>query len=238
MREPPTPLYVRLAADQARRLDQAASASGKSKRRLIEDAVREHLTDDGLTVGRVAFANPGGLENVAAREDPPEILTAGEAAALLRIDEQELVAAAERHELPARAIAGAWRFSRSALLSWLGQGATQPGPGDEDRSETVIETGQEYAPGDPVRVRVVHRQQRISITDDGEAVEQAGRAPGWREVAARVADEFVVNVSRHGVISLPLVRGGRLAEHDIVQRIGEASLALYQGLLELDDVST
>jgi excisionase family DNA binding protein len=108
MKEPPTPLYVRLAAEQARRLEEAVSVSGKSKRQLIEDAVREHLTDDGLTVGRIALS-----------EQMPEVLTAPEAAALLRIEESDLLAAAARGELPARAIGEDWRFSRLALLSWL-----------------------------------------------------------------------------------------------------------------------
>ena len=35
-----------------------------------------------------------------------------------------------------------------------------------------------------------------------------GLPPGWREVAERLADEIVVNVSRHGVISLPVSRRG------------------------------
>ncbi len=108
MAERPTPLYVRLAADQARRLDCAVSASGKTKRQLVEDAVREHLDDAGLVVGRVALD-----------EDPPEVLTVGEAASLLRVDESQLLEAARQGELPARAIAGEWRFSRIALLSWL-----------------------------------------------------------------------------------------------------------------------
>ena len=82
--------------------------SGQSKRQLIEDAVREHLGDEGLTVGRVAL-----------RENPPEILTAPEAAAFLRVDESELLSAAVEGELPGRAIGDEWRFSRAALLAWL-----------------------------------------------------------------------------------------------------------------------
>jgi excisionase family DNA binding protein len=109
MKEPLTPLYVRLGADQARRLQEAVSVSGKSKRQLIEDAVREHLADENLTVGRIAL-----------REHEPEILTAAEAAALLRVDESELVASAARGELPGRPIGDEWRFSRAALLAWMG----------------------------------------------------------------------------------------------------------------------
>jgi hypothetical protein len=230
MSEPHTPLYVRLAAAQARRLDQAVTASGKTKRQLVDDAVREHLSDEGLVVGRVAL-----------REDPPEILTSAEAAALLRVDEAQLLAAAQGRELPGRTIGGEWRFSRAALLSWLGRerdrGETTPkAPGGEigqARSETLLVAGLEYRPGDPVRVRVLRREHRTSVTDDGAAIEKAGRPPGWREVADRLAEEMVVNVGRHGIISLPVVPVGP-CEEEIVRRIGAASLALYQELLELE----
>lgn len=103
-----TPLYVRLSADPNRRLKNAVSASGKSKRQLVEDAVRGHLTDDGLVVGRVAL-----------REDAPEVLTLAEAASLLRVDEPDLQLAAQRGELPGRQIGPEWRFSSTALLAWL-----------------------------------------------------------------------------------------------------------------------
>lgn len=101
------------------------------------------------------------------------------------------------------------------------------------RSETVIDTGLEYRPGDPVRVRVVHREHRISVTDDGAAIEKAARPRGWREAADRVDQELGVNISQGGVISLPVMRVGP-CEQKIVRRIGEASLAFYQELLELE----
>jgi len=105
-----TPLYVRLAADSARMLDRAASSSGRSKRQLVEEAVREQLgEEDRMVVGRVSL-----------RERLPDVLTPAEAAELLRIEEAELLAAAERGELPARRIGEQWRFLRSALLAWLG----------------------------------------------------------------------------------------------------------------------
>jgi len=105
-----TPLYVRLAADSARMLDRAASSSGRSKRQLVEEAVREQLgeEEDRMVVGRVSL-----------REQLPDVLTPAEAAELLRIEEAELLAAAERGELPARRIGEQWRFLRSALLGWL-----------------------------------------------------------------------------------------------------------------------
>ena len=97
----------------------------------------------------------------------------------------------------------------------------------------MIDTGLEYGPGDPVRVRVVRREHRISITDDGAAIAKAGRPPGWREAAGLVGD-LGVNVSRRGVVSLPVVPVGP-SEEKTVRRIGDASLCLYQAILEREE---
>jgi excisionase family DNA binding protein len=110
MSEGQSPLFVRLALDAARRLDDAAASSGLSKRQIVEDAVREHLGDGGkgLVVGRINLSEP-----------PADVLTPGEAAELLRIGEDALLKAAEDGELPGRRIGGEWRFAREALLAWL-----------------------------------------------------------------------------------------------------------------------
>lgn len=103
------PLYVRLPADQAHRLQDFADSTGQSKRRLVEDAVRQHLAgDDGLVVGRAVL-----------REDAPGVLTLEEAAALLRVEDAALLAIAERGEVPCQQIGQQWRFSRAAVLAWL-----------------------------------------------------------------------------------------------------------------------
>jgi excisionase family DNA binding protein len=102
------PVYVRLAAESAKRLNQAVTASGRSKRQLIEDAVRAHLSDDGFVVGRVELS-----------ENRPEILTLEEAAELLRLDREAMLAAAEAGQVPGRRIGEEWRFSRNALMNWL-----------------------------------------------------------------------------------------------------------------------
>jgi excisionase family DNA binding protein len=108
MEEPRKALFVRLAPAETDRLDQAVAATGKTKRQLVTEAVRAHLTDDGLVIGRVAL-----------REDPDEVLTPAEAARLLKLDEPALIDAAARGELPGRRLAGEWRFSRAGLLAWL-----------------------------------------------------------------------------------------------------------------------
>jgi excisionase family DNA binding protein len=106
------PLYVRLATEPSRRLDRAVAASGRSKRQIVEDAVREHLDDQGTVVGRIAL-----------REAPPEILTLEEAAAMLRVPAGDLEAAAAAGGVPGRRIGDEWRFARVALLAWLGDPA-------------------------------------------------------------------------------------------------------------------
>ncbi len=101
------------------------------------------------------------------------------------------------------------------------------------REERVVDTGLEYLPGDRVRLRVVHRDQRTTVSDEGAAVERAGHPAGWRDVAHRIENDLVVNVSRQGAAWLPVVSRGP-SEEEIVRRIGEASLALYQDLLDLE----
>jgi hypothetical protein len=105
-------------------------------------------------------------------------------------------------------------------------------PSDPARVETSVDTGLEYRPGDPVHVRVVRRGPRTWVSDDGAAFERAGGPSTWPEAARRVERELVVNFSRSGVISLPVVPVGPSEEH-VVRRIGEASRAFYQELLEL-----
>lgn len=101
------------------------------------------------------------------------------------------------------------------------------------RSEMLVDTGLEYRPGDPVRVRVVRREHRISVTDDGAAIAKAGRPHAWR-AAADLVGELGVNVSRRGVVSLPVVPVGP-CEEKTVRRIGEASLCLFQAILEQEE---
>lgn len=119
-----SPLFVRLPNEDARHLERAVAASGKSKRRLVSEAVREHLTDDGLVVGHAAL-----------RETGDEVMTAGETAALLKLDEPGVLAAAQGGELPGRQIGGHWRFSRGAILAWLaGDAQIERPPGEPGAS--------------------------------------------------------------------------------------------------------
>src|SRR5579864_7498953 len=100
--------------------------------------------------------------------------------------------------------------------------------------DELVETGLEYAPGDPVVLRVAQHKFPY-VRDDGAAVERTGRPPGWRVVAERLARELDVNISRGGVVSLPVVPAGAGLDA-IVERVGDASLTLYQELLDLENM--
>lgn len=68
-----------------------------------------------------AASSVPGEENAAAQipPDPPEVLTANEAALLLRLDEATLLNLAQTGQVPGRRVGNEWRFSRAALLGWL-----------------------------------------------------------------------------------------------------------------------
>jgi hypothetical protein len=103
----------------------------------------------------------------------------------------------------------------------------------EARVETLVDTGLEYAPGDPVRVKVVKRGRNYTITDDGAAVARAGKPSGWRDAALRGLREDPLNVSRSGAVFVPAI-GERIPIESLVQRVANLSLAVYQEILELD----
>ena len=104
----------------------------------------------------------------------------------------------------------------------------------EDRDESLIDTGLEYRPGDPVGVWVLRREGRVSVSDHGAALARAGAGPGWERACARVRAELDVNISRGGVVSLPVVAVGP-GEQAVARRIARASLIFFQELLELED---
>jgi hypothetical protein len=56
------------------------------------------------------------------------------------------------------------------------------------RSDQHVETELEYLPGDPIRIRVSHREQAVTVTDDGGAIERAGRPHGEQAIVSRVAE--------------------------------------------------
>jgi len=102
-----------------------------------------------------------------------------------------------------------------------------------ERDDVVVETGLSYVEGEPVRVRLRKRGRRYELRDDGRAVELAGRPRGRRVRATAVVDEFDLNRTRTGVVFVPAVEGG--VDRDwLARRVAEASVAVYDALLELE----
>jgi hypothetical protein len=109
-----------------------------------------------------------------------------------------------------------------------------------ERGEVSLDSGLTYGGGLPVVV-VIRKRPRgsggwLELADDGRAVEAAGRPAGWLRVAEHVVAELDLNVNRRGVVFVASP-GWRDDEwlHSLAERVADASLAVYEALLELDD---
>ncbi len=135
MPDPTAALYVRLPHSEFEKLDRAAEALATNKKTIVTGLISRYvdpdsaaalktlrssltpeprrvtinLPDEGLAVGHHAFT-PAPL---------PDVLTPGQAAELLQVPEDELLALAEAGSVPGRRIGDRWRFSRPALVEWL-----------------------------------------------------------------------------------------------------------------------
>jgi excisionase family DNA binding protein len=141
-------LFVRLPAAEARKLDRAAHAVGSPKKDLVAGLVARYVdpdSDAGLNALRTLGAEaPGAMPRRVVIEadepqlvvghhsfrpaDIPDVLTPVQAAALLQVDEDAVLALAEEGRLPGRRIGDEWRFARAAVVAWL----SGPEPAEED----------------------------------------------------------------------------------------------------------
>jgi excisionase family DNA binding protein len=64
-------------------------------------------------------SNPTPPQTGAVNRPAGEVLTLPEAAAYLRLPEQDVLAAAATQGLPGRLVGGEWRFLKAALQHWL-----------------------------------------------------------------------------------------------------------------------
>jgi len=137
---PPQPegaLYVRLPANAVDKLDRASEALGIAKKDLIAGLVTKYVDPDsrrGLTaLGE--FSQPRRTVEVTGAGptlgaysfqayDAPEVMTAEQAGQLLQLDERNVIELAEAGQLPGRKLGPVWRFSRTALVSWLANPGT------------------------------------------------------------------------------------------------------------------
>lgn len=101
------------------------------------------------------------------------------------------------------------------------------------RTEVIRETGLEYVPGKPIRVRLRIRAEQVDVDDMGGAVAVSGMPPGWRQAAAAAVDELGWNMRRSGVVCMQAPRGRRLTW--IIDQTARASAAACEAILALDD---
>jgi excisionase family DNA binding protein len=120
-----SPLFVRLPPEEAEKLDRAAFELKTSKGKLVAGLVARYIdpsSETGLESLRALQADDRtlvGRAYVRATEDG-DVLTTAEAAQLLRVGESIVRDLAARGDLPGRKLGRHWRFSRRALLAWLG----------------------------------------------------------------------------------------------------------------------
>jgi hypothetical protein len=98
-----------------------------------------------------------------------------------------------------------------------------------ERGEALVDSGLAYGDGEPVLIRVRKRLHRYDLDDRGRAVEKAGKAPGWLEVAEAAVEPM--NIGRNGAVFVPAFEWSNLA--DLLVRLADASRAVHEALLEL-----
>ena len=122
------PLFVRIPAAQADKLDQASHQLKIAKKDLVSALVARHVDPQKLDNLRRVVVEMGRDELTVGRADfrpheQPEVLTLEGAAELLQIEPDQVAELAAAGELPGRRIGDDWRFSRAALIAWLGGAA-------------------------------------------------------------------------------------------------------------------
>lgn len=123
MPDPTRAVSVRMPDRLAHELDSAAIRLGAGKRDIISALVDDHLDLDGDDLA----VRPRGGPPVAVVAPEPEVLTVEDAASLLRVPAEDVLALIEQGELPARRIGDRWRLTRTAVLAWLrGDGPSGP----------------------------------------------------------------------------------------------------------------
>ena len=125
------PLFVRLPAAEASKLDDASHQLRIAKKDLVTALVARHVDPQKLDNLRRVVVEMGKDELTVGRADfrpheQPEVLTLEQAAELLQVDPGAAAELAEAGELPGRKIGDQWRFSRHALLKWLDGPLVEP----------------------------------------------------------------------------------------------------------------
>jgi excisionase family DNA binding protein len=94
----------------------------------------------------------------------PDVLTLGEAAAYLRVTEDQVLRLVRYQDLPARLLDTEWRFLKLAIQDWL---RTTPPRGSREAVLSVAGAWKD----DPLfeeELKEFHKQRGRPITEDGE----------------------------------------------------------------------
>jgi hypothetical protein len=117
-KEPTAAVFVRVPVRQAEALDRLSFELKRPKRAIVSALLSVLESDPGR---RVVL---GHADAVASTTDPSqlEVLDVEQLAAFLGVDAVLVHELAESGEVPGRKLATEWRFSRAAVLDWLGNG--------------------------------------------------------------------------------------------------------------------
>src|SRR3954447_25818267 len=124
-------LFVRLPVEQAEKLDRAAFELKVPKQQLVGALLERFSASQlgrlpGLESGRRRVLVESEVDDMALGShsfrpfEPAEVLSPAEVADLLQVEEELVTELAEKGELPGRKLGDEWRFSRTAVLEWLG----------------------------------------------------------------------------------------------------------------------
>jgi hypothetical protein len=180
-------------------------------RELPDRPSLEHYRREAKELVRVHRAGEG-----AARERAVRVL--GERGRFLLSDAQFVLA--REHGF------GSWAELRRAVES-----SPLDALAAVERGEIVVDSGLAYGDGEPVQILVRKRLSRYLLTDQGRAVSKAGKPAGWHEAAEWAAEPM--NLDRSGAVFVPAVTGREL--HDLVVRLADASRAVHEAVLVLDE---
>jgi hypothetical protein len=79
------------------------------------------------------------------------------------------------------------------------------------------------------------RDAWVHFSDQARGVEAAGRPAGWLAVAQQVVRDLDLNINRRGVVFVASPLSRPLAwRRSLERRVADASVAVYEALLELD----
>jgi len=124
-------LFVRLPVKQAEKLNRAAFELKVPKQQLVSALLQNFSTEQlarlpGLESSRRRVVVESEVDDMAVGShsfrpfEPAEVLSPAEVADLLQVDEEVVTKLADEGDLPGRRIGDEWRFSRPAVLEWLG----------------------------------------------------------------------------------------------------------------------